>query len=301
VRSLFGPRAPVTGPSTSWPRVIPPRVTSLSTARSRDATSWHALTVSVVGEGHRAEAKGGDDCSQCLAIGESAIALVVADGAGGSSHAAWSARTAVDLIAPLLDAAAPEITAAASAYSAIRVLGRIMISAEDAVLDVRRRFDIRPGDGLTTLGVALASDDFVVYAGIGDGFLVVGLRDGRYFLPIPIVRASRHHNETWLLGHDSWRSHGFCYAVCDAEIATIALSTDGLEEVLLDYRLPGADIPGAEPLRPVPDRFSGAVTAMRGPDSDLDDTAMHLARLLVSSEVGALSSDDLSLAIAVRH
>jgi hypothetical protein len=280
-------------------RLLPPYLTALSTAETAIGSIWRSVAVSTVGQGHRSEDAHGHDYSCCLALGDSTTALLVADGAGTSHQAAWGARAAVELTVPLLRAAVPAIGIASSAHALGHVLSSIIEGSERQLLAERRRYELSTEDALTTLGIVVIRPPYVVYAGIGDGFLVVGLRDGRYFLPVPIARAGRYHNETWLLGHDDWRAYGFCYSLCDPDVVSVALSTDGLEEVLLDYRPHGLDEPGAEPLRPVPDRLSGAVGALQQGEADVHDIASHLAKLLLSPDVGALSEDDLSLALAV--
>jgi hypothetical protein len=275
-------------------------ITSYSWVKAATDAGWSAINVSVVGAGHREEGKSGDDSSSCYHLGENGSFLAVADGAGSSRYAAWASETAIIVTNQTVADFERELLEAHDANQLQSVLAGLMTKIEARFtkeLKVRHR---ATSDALTTLAITLVLEPFICYAGIGDGFWIIQRSNGQFYLPTPIARTGRYHNETSFLGHDPWQDKGFAWVLLDQDISTVALSTDGLEEVFLDFGDPRTGQLAADPFRIIHERISGVVEAMQPADSDLESVALRLGQLMVQPWVGDWSRDDLTLAVSCK-
>jgi Protein phosphatase 2C len=247
--------------------------------------SWRVVGASVVGTSHRNGGRACEDfhATKILTLADGCVVLLaVADGAGAAAASAFGARTAVLAALDSLDNAVRRRGRAALAEDAMR---DAVAAAAVRVLQAADQFGQAADDYASTLALVAATGDATLVAHVGDG-AVVAQDDVLQVLSFPAHR--EYANATTFLVDADWR--GELRTGTFGPMRRLAVMTDGLQALALDYKSESAFVPFFEPL------FAHIESAADA--SALDE---ELAGWLASPAVNERTSDDKTLVIAVRE
>lgn len=238
--------------------------------------TWRVLGASVRGTRHAREGTPCQDAHAWRVLPCGSVALAVADGAGSAPHAAAGAAAATRAA----------IDALGAGGDAGPALDRALIAALSAVeLEASRR-NAPARELATTLILALAGDDGVSAAQVGDGALVVEGADGMHSVTVPM--GGEFVNETVFL-----TSPGALDAVQRSSWSgtplNLAAFSDGLQGLALRR-------PDHTPHAP----FFAPLFRFAGEAADAAAGEAELAAFLAGPRVTARADDDLTLVIAAR-
>ncbi|MEV5689698.1 protein phosphatase 2C domain-containing protein [Micromonospora globbae] len=251
---------------------------------------WTVLGGSAAGGAHARAGRSGQDA---YAIVEDAgvLLIVLADGAGSRRCAATGSSLAVALAGQVftaLLAGRPPRTAAeweALLDAAGHRLSRRFRRGTRAL--TRAVGGFHPDDLATTVTVVVARPPWLAVLAVGDGIVVVRTADGALeLLAGPPDEAHRPPGATELLPRAG--SHARRVVVHRPDLTGLAVSTDGLDDLLVEYDTSRGRRPGA-------DAFGQLFALAEAPEPD----ATVLNRLLGGARVGALTDDDRTLVLAV--
>jgi Protein phosphatase 2C len=264
----------------------------MRTATGRPVT-WRVHGLSVEGQRHRADGLPCQDAWACHeGTGEDQVTvLAVADGAGSRPRAGEGSRLAAGLAVECFAGQVRQLANGAQVQTYLRTAFRA----------VRERFLKETGghadDFATTLTVVVLAAEWIGYASVGDGFVVLraGTEDGRpqfHLLPQPET-LSEYSNETVFLTSQDALGRLVVHCVCDAGIDGLLMSTDGLGQAAL--------MPGEGHGQVANPSFATSVLqALDRAGDDLDKEDGDLAALLRSRTLAATNGDDKTLVRAVR-
>jgi hypothetical protein len=210
------------------------------------------------------------------------VILALADGAGSAAASLHGARTAVTSAMRSMCAAVRRDGRAALVLGTI---GQAIADARAGVFQTVDEFGHLPSEYASTLLLAAASPERTVVAHVGDGAIVVE-DDALRVLSYP--EQGEYANATRFLIDDD--ALDAARLVEHGGARRIALLSDGLQALALEYDSRSAHAPFFEPI-------FAHVEATREPPEAL---ALQLAAWLGSGAVNARTDDDKSLVIAVR-
>jgi serine/threonine protein phosphatase PrpC len=258
---------------------------------------WRVRGVSVTGYRHLQD---GIDCQdawrQETLKSHGTVILAVADGAGSRERAAEGSRLAVGLAISVfgqLFAQGPP--AAEAAWKPLMRQGFTTIHRQFAKTTASLGGGSRPEDFATTLTVAVLSGDCLGIVRIGDGFVVVSAAgEGHDHESLHLVShsesGSEYANQTDFLTSAGAEDAVQVDCLCDPELTSVLLSTDGLAPIALHGRKDGELRANAAFL----ERILPHLVAPHGDPS-------AVARLLQENErITSASGDDKTLLVAVR-
>jgi hypothetical protein len=150
-------------------------------------------------------------------------------------------------------------------------------------------------DFAATLSVAVLAEEWTVYAGVGDGFMVMQTRDGGLFLAIPPRQHGEYRNEAAFLTTERWEEFAEVRAFWEPERTAVALSTDGLIDAVLEKR-PAPNTPRKVPVNPYANFFGQVFRHAANPDFK----PRELYRHMMDPQYDEVSGDDRTLLLAVR-
>lgn len=263
--------------------------------------TWQVFAASITGSSHVAFGVGAQDAVRTTyptiraarnngSVVAPPLLCVVADGLGSRSRSAEAANIAVgayvesflevvgttdlahcgpdDIVGVLRQALAGCLRRYASALSTLAPIGEF--------------------DGATTLGVTYLTAEFVGVLSVGDAFVVTTRSDGTSALVLAPESAGEYANQTAHLHPDLAAASAETFVVVDPEIVAVALSTDGLADVMLAAGVRSSEsVPHAGFFTTLYEELISG--AMDGP---------KLNRLL--AKLSGDAADDLTLAIAWR-
>jgi hypothetical protein len=224
------------------------------------------------------------------------LVLAACDGAGSRSRSAEGAALGVELAVSIFEerflARPPQGLHAWNVFlreSLCLVMERFQRVA--AVLARAGGTSAEPSDFATTLLVAVASPPWMGLVSIGDGFAVT--RAGRaeldqYHLVVAPDPGGRYAGETTFLTSGAVDPARSTWALWDPDLTGLALSTDGLTDVALEFE-------GSRPLRAHRDFFRPWFQRA----DDRDEPGEKLTRFLASKDVCEQTADDKTLVLAV--
>ncbi len=214
-------------------------------------------------------------------IGENTVVIAVADGAGSAERAEEGSRTAAltatGFVADRLRAAQPD---RAEAWNGL--LQETLKEARSA-LEQLAGADLKPV--ATTLLLAIATPEWFATAQLGDGGIVGEFR----FDELRVFSQpgnTEYINETVFLTSPGFLAHAHCTVSAAEELTGIALFSDGLQLLAMQYTDNTAHKPFFAPV------FEFA--------SRPGSTVAELAEFLRSERVCERTDDDKTLSIAVR-
>lgn len=254
---------------------------------------WRYAAASVAGASHRAAGTPCQDQHRCSvatdALGNATLIAVVSDGAGSARLGAAGAGLTT---AGMHDAAAAWLADGGSIRTLTheRVAGwlegvRAAIAAEAAAGGAEAR------DYAATLLIALIDEGAAAFGQIGDGAIVTSDTAGDWaaqFWPKHGVYANQTFFVTDEGAHERLSFAHSLYPICE-----VAVFTDGLERVLLDFAERRAHAPA----------FERMLTPLRaaGDGGHAEALSSALGGYLASPAVASRSDDDITLVIGTRR
>jgi serine/threonine protein phosphatase PrpC len=254
---------------------------------------WRYAAASVVGASHSKSASACQDSNDCqvyqLPNGESVLVGVVADGAGSSKYggegAALCCAMFIDLVSDHLSNgnAVDQISLDMGRFWLEAIKNRLSRQA-DSNSQVLREY------ACTLLG-AVVGNSCAAFAQIGDGAIVVAdseeLEYGHIFWP----DRGEYENTTHFVTEDRVEEH-LQFDLVRREIVEIAMLSDGLQRLALDYQSQTAHQPF----------FHGLFPAFqKSPDGRSEALSRALGDFLSSERVNQKTDDDKTLLLATRQ
>ena len=247
---------------------------------------WKLIFDSVTGTSHRVRSEGCQDSHLALVtrVGdEDVLVAACADGAGSAPHSAVGSRLACERLVSVVIGALE---------GGLRVAEIDRHHIQDWYAQVREALAteagsmaVQVGDLATTLLSSIVGLDASAFAQLGDGAIVVGVAD-RYetvFWP----EQEEYANVTTFL-----TSAGFQEQIAFARRGRcdeIAMITDGLQRLALDFNAQGAHAPF----------FMGMFESLRGAAVH-EELFAPLRTFLDSAAVNARTDDDKTIILATR-
>lgn len=232
-----------------------------------------------------------------LALGvDDPLILAVADGAGSSRYSAAAATLAVSIATAiaseqLLDYGWDDTTKVELVSLLQHIFTETRRSVESGVRGAIRGHSgtLRLQDFRSTLAVAILRPPWLLTLQVGDGFIVIESGPGSHvLLGGPPPAGEEANMATFLDAPMDPRTHVVQALRCP-ELTGVALSTDGLETLALDYQAGGPRTPHADLFNPL---FRGV--------ADATWSSERILRLLRSPRVLEGTSDDTTLLVATK-
>ncbi len=247
---------------------------------------WKFVCRSVVGTSHRRDGLPCQDACRAVTVraneAEDVLILVCADGAGSAARADVGAVTACDALAASAGAdlkeglPVSEVERDTVLYWFDKVRQELTANADLALLT--------PRDLACTLLLAVVGADAAAFAQVGDGAFVVG--DGGEYRPVFWPQSGEYANTTNFVTDPAYADN-LAFERRPGRLDEVALLTDGLQRLALDFTGKTAHRPFFEPL----------FRQLRAADGDL---TVALAQFLNSPRVNQRSDDDKTLILAAR-
>lgn len=249
---------------------------------------WRHIACSLQGPAHVAEESPCQDSSTAQWIGDAesgALVACVADGAGSAPYSSTGSRIACDAIV----ANALSYFDARRNFDDFRRDDAIAWCAEarQSILETAEASQQRVRDYATTLCAVVACGPRFICFQIGDGAIVIR-NSGAYgvaFWP----QSGEYANSTNFITAPDFRDH-LEFVAANGQFSDVALLTDGIERLALDFTAKTPHVPFFEPL------FS----ALQG-SADATQLEEGLKQFLQSKPVTTRSDDDKSLILATRQ
>lgn len=244
---------------------------------------WKFLCQSVEGTSHKKTSIGCQD-SSFAALHAGVLLLAVADGAGSAANAADGSKLAVSTAAALmtsfLDSGKRESDINADVL-------RGWMSDIHAVLeaDATGR-TISSRELACTMLIAIVGEKSAAFAQIGDGAMVI--LDGAAYRPVFWPATGEFHNTTFFVTESRFNDN-IQIEVLDRAIDELALFSDGLEMLALNYANKAAHAPFFAPL--FRSLRSGSPVELAEP----------MRQFLDSKAINDRTDDDKTLILATRH
>ncbi len=248
---------------------------------------WRFVCQSVQGARHRLD---GSECQDhCLVrfIGDAAhgaLVACVADGAGTATHGSSGSRLACEAIVQLAEQRfdAHRSLATIESSEVVRWCDR----TRQAIADVAENCQQPLRDNASTLCGAVISSRQSVFFQIGDG-AVVARRSGAFGIVFWPQSGEYLNTTSFLTSDDFLKRLQVC--VVEGELSDVALMTDGVERLALQFDAQTPHAPFFHPL----------FTAVRA-IQDVAALTEDLKRFLESDSVTMKNDDDKTLLLACR-
>lgn len=255
---------------------------------------WKYGFASVVGTAHVRASTPLQDASRAEVVidssGNEILIAVAADGAGSAAHSATGASAACDRF--IDDLKTHLANDGALAQLPDRFIQDWIEKFKFLVNGLAADAVAKPQDFACTLLAAIVGRDETVYFQLGDGAIVESLPNEQdQYRCICWPQQGEYANTTnFLTDADAGRKI-FC-EVKQGTVDEVALFTDGLQSLVLDYRTQSAHSPFFAPL------FAWLRPRAEGHSTELSDS---LAAYLNSEKVNARTDDDKTLILATRQ
>ena len=244
---------------------------------------WTALGESVTGTSHRTQNTPCQDAFRFQIFGSMTewLVIVVADGAGSASHSEIGATLACEEFVRRVQATEHQVPFSREGMIALFADVRAALFVEAERLGVRLR------ELACTALLAIIGPASAVFAQLGDGAMVIG--DGQDHRTVFWPEPTEYANETDFLTDEHFVDCIRFETITDP-ISEIAVFTDGLQRLALDFTVLSAHAPFFRPL------FNQLRTAAH-PQSLADP----LRSFLDSQRVNERTDDDKTLVLALRN
>ncbi len=244
---------------------------------------WGVLAESAAGTSHIARGIVCQDVCRTRSFGDENdwIAIAISDGAGSAEHSQIGAGIVCDSFLSTLSRRWPIVPRTREDMLEFYTLARAEIFAEA----VQRGFE--PSALACTALLGIAGPECAMFGQLGDGAIVIG-RDGEYRMPIWCVEGE-YVNETEFITGNGY-SEALQFAAFDERISEIAILTDGLQHLAIDF---------AE-RRPHAGFFQPFFESLRA-SARTGDLRVSLLEFLSSPRVNERTDDDKTLALAIRR
>jgi len=254
---------------------------------------WRYAAASIVGTSHSKIGGACQDANDCqvyqLPSGENVLVAVVADGAGSSKYggegAALSCAMFIDLASDHLSSgnAVEQISVEISRFWLEAIKSRLSRQAESSSEGLREY-------ACTLLG-AVVGNSCAAFVQIGDGAIVVADSEEPEYGHIFWPDRGEYENTTHFVTEDEVLAH-LQFDAVRREVVEIAMFSDGLQRLALDYQSQAAHQPF----------FRGLFPAFqKSPDGRSEDLSRSLGEFLSSGRVNQKTDDDKTLLLASRR
>jgi hypothetical protein len=254
---------------------------------------WRYAAASVVGTSH---VKSGSDCQDAndchefqLPSGEPVLVAVVSDGAGsakcGGEGARLTSTVFIDLVSDHLSSGntVEQISFDSARFWLEVIQSRLSSQAESASQQLR--------DYACTLLGAVIGTSCAAFIQVGDGAIVVADAEEVAFGHIFWPDRGEYENTTHFVTEEQVHEH-LQFDLVRRDILELAMLSDGLQRLALDYRSQTAHQPF----------FRGLFPAFqRSPVGRSEDLCRSLSDFLSSSRVNQKTDDDKTLLLATRR
>lgn len=253
-----------------------------------EGSGWKIINASEAGTSHLKTSQPCQDfsCAQVLKLGlnQHVLILTCADGAGSASHSELGSKAACTHLQQLVrdgllylgDVASLEYEDISSWFVAVKN-GLHKLAAEEK---------LDPQSLACTLLLSIVGTDYSIFAQIGDGAIVV--KHAEQFQTVFWPQSGEYFNITNFVTSDDLESKTQITHL-QGRIDNIAMFTDGLELLALNFKEHDVHVPFFEPM-----------FARLQLESDPSSLEEPLRQFLQSSPVNAKTDDDKTLIMATR-
>ena len=265
------------------------------TTADHNALRWKIASASVVGAGHILTGQPCQDSAQFRYLqipGASPDTLVaaVADGAGSAPYSDQGSRLAAGASINAVSDALSLRSADIDPDELRELLIQSVEAARQAVAEVAEANRHSSREYATTLLVAVHVNGLLGAAQIGDGAIVAAGEDDEYVLITTPDRGGEYANQTSFVTQSRAMDTVQISVLPGFHARRVALFSDGIQNLVLDYR------DRAEPIPHAP--FFRTVFSWLEQQPDELSAYVGLRRFLKSPRVSARTNDDVSLLLA---
>ncbi|HEX3532111.1 MAG TPA: PP2C family serine/threonine-protein phosphatase [Thermoanaerobaculia bacterium] len=252
-------------------------------------SAWHYAAASAVGTSHLKQQRSCEDAHRCevlqTAAGEAVLAAFVSDGAGSALRAEAASQLACSL-------ALDEVRHLLEAGGGIADLDIPFVTAWLARLraEVTARAEtegLRPREFACTLLGAVVGPESAAFFQVGDGAIVVSDQDEYRWIFWPA--SGEYENSTFFATEANAAEH-LQHAYVEQPIDELALFSDGLQRLVLDFRNRTAPAPF----------FRSMLSWIRTAESE-EPLSELLSQHLSSPLINDRTDDDKTLILATRR
>ncbi len=248
-------------------------------------SSWKWVAASQRGTAHEARGESRQDAYRVLTAGNFIIAIAC-DGAGSARYGGAGAALAARMIPEF----AQNSIARSGCQPEIDEIVEWLCAVRDVIFNAAERRNCEPGAFASTLVLAISDGSTTQTIHIGDGAIVARPVSGPDYQVLSWPHNGHYASETFFITDSCVHLHA---AVYEAPIDQLAVMTDGIERLALDFRErcahPGFFTRMFAPLAPL------APTAMHGREPVL---SRKLRNFLGSTPVKERTDDDKTLILA---
>jgi len=245
---------------------------------------WKTLFESVKGVSHQISGLPCQDNCSATELNNAFLLLACADGAGGAELSHIGARCACETI----------IHEIAKEFRECKYLPDItrdrasnwLRSVRDAIALKAKESDIPLRQLATTLLAAIIGENRAAFIQIGDGAIVSHIDDTYQVIFWP--QNGEYANTTYFVTDDRFERE-FEFAIIDARMHEVAMFTDGLQMLALDFKEKQAHRPFFEPM------FQSLRT-----HNQVDELIVPMRTFLDSTPINERTDDDKTLVLASR-
>ena len=251
---------------------------------------WKYGFASVLGTAHARASVPVQDASRAVALtdaqGAEIFVAVVSDGAGSAAHSHIGSERACDF---WIEAVTAYVAAGGQRAQLANDFLPCWIDAfQQQIMLVAREAGFEVDDYACTFVAAVIAPDCAVYFQLGDGAIIAATNDGYNVVCWP--QQGEYANTTNFLTEANAARKCFV-EVRTHRVEEVALFTDGIQNLVLDYRTRTAHAPFFEPL------FAWLRPRAAGYSTEL---SASLSVYLNSAKVNARTDDDKTLLLATR-
>lgn len=245
---------------------------------------WAVAAATLTGEGHRRRGERGQDALCLRQTTGGLLVAALADGAGSAARGgAGAVLAARGMVAAALDA----LAGGDLSFIPDEAPGDWLEQVRTHIAETATRHGLTPRDLACTLILAVSDGAHTLVAHVGDGAAVARTAQGWRALSWP--EGGEHAGSTFFVTDDT---PALRVTRLEASLDTIALLTDGLERLVLDFATATPHAPFFDRMRTPLDRL-----AMPGRDRGL---SRALRGWLGTEAVAARTDDDRTLLLARR-
>lgn len=254
-------------------------------------SQWRYASASVRGTSHVESAQPCQDACRVEQVltpeGEEFLVLIASDGAGSAPFSQEGSQIVCQSLSEKL---CRLIAGVWTPDQLTHGLARVYVhNVLKEIEQIARERGLASRDFAATLLMAVVGDKYSVFAQLGDGAIVINSSDG--YSPVFWPQSGEYANMTYFVTSKTDISQ-LQFKVVNQSVNEIALFTDGIQGLALQYEVKGAHQPFFKPL------FSSLQQASAETLSQMND---HLAALLGSERVNERTDDDKTLVLAYRQ
>ena len=249
-----------------------------------ESNVWRVLNQSVLGTSHARDGDTCQDAEEVARAGGNVLILICSDGAGSATHSARGSRLACRAAMRVISAA----LANGFTFEGDEALDAPLHWAEqvhDCINEVAEAEGLVSRDFACTLLLAVLGESHSIFLQLGDGAIVTS--NGSSIDVVFWPDRGEYANATWFITDK--RSIGRVQIARTGRVEEVALFTDGLQSIALDYSTKRAHPPFFLPM----------FRALRAVASS-DELQVALKRFLDSPPVNERTDDDKTLILATR-